>query len=68
MKKTILLGLAVMTLCLAATSCNKAKEEKQVVETQEVVGDVVEMPANPDDTTVVAAGEAIAVQEAVPAQ
>lgn len=66
MKKTIILSAVAIMSAMAVVSCNRTKEETQVAETQTVVGDVVEMPSDPGDTTVIAAGEAIAVQENAP--
>lgn len=79
MKKSAFMLSAAMVAVLALGSCASKSTESDtaalaesaqaqpVTDTQIVVGDVVDMPSNPGDTTVVATGEAVAVEETAPA-
>lgn len=64
MKKNILMGAALAVLAVAAIGCSKSNDtNKETTVVGVVEGSEVVMPENPDDTTVVAEGEAVVVNE-----
>ena len=72
MKKTVFVAAASLLVAGMSTACGSKenKADTAVVAEEEVVGEVVDMPAGnsaPADT-VIAAGEAVAVDTAAPAR
>lgn len=68
MKKIILMGVAFTGMLAVMSSCSKSNESTDTQVVGEVVGEEVVMPESDSDTSVIAEGEAVAVEEEAPQQ